>query len=271
MLGIICGNGDLPILLSNFLLKKNISFCTICLDYSNYNILQNIKHPNNYLLKTINIKQILQIIKQSKINQIVMCGGVKFSGLENISIPLSKIHYLLYALLSCNKGDNFLLNIASKMLKSENVELIAIQDIIPEILTTKNDNINTNLSNQYENSIQLGVKILNNNSQFDIGQSIIIQNGRVLGVEAVEGTTELIKRCAILKNDLKKQPILIKMPKLGQNMKLDLPTIGLKTIQSLIEGGYAGLVIKNESVIFLDKQESKELLKQNNMFLKVLD
>jgi DUF1009 family protein len=157
------------------------------------------------------------------------------------------------------------------MLKAQGVGLIGVHELMPHILTKRCDNLNDNLFNEYAKSMQLGVGFLNNNSKFDVGQAIVVQDGRILGVEAVEGTAELIRRCSLLKNDSKQKPILIKMPKIGQNMKLDLPTIGLKTIQSLIEGGYAGLVIKNESVIFLNKKESKELLKQNGMFLKVLD
>jgi DUF1009 family protein len=272
MLAAIFGNGDLPIILSQQLIQDKTPFIAICFDTDNYRKIHSLKSGNLvFHLSSIDIKQIIFYIAKHNVSQAVICGGVRFKGLESIKVPFSKILYLIYAFFSYNKGDNFLLNVAAKMLKAQGVNLIGVHEIIPQILTKQIDNINLSLASSYHKNIKLGVNILNYNSLFDIGQSVVVQDGRVLGVEAVEGTDALITRCGMLKNDLKQKPILIKMPKIGQNMKLDMPTIGLQTIQNLVNGGYAGLVVKNESLIFLDKERCKELLKQNEMFLKVLD
>ncbi len=117
--------------------------------------------------------------------------------------------------------------------------------------------------------IEKGKSVLMGLSQFDIGQALVIEQGLVLGIEAIEGTDALIQRCALLKrNDgLATSPLLIKMSKLRQDKNLDLPTIGLHTIKELARLGYGGLAIEADRTLIVDKIKVVEAICHANLFL----
>jgi len=88
--------------------------------------------------------------------------------------------------------------------------------------------------------IEFGVNIAKEIGRLDIGQAVVIQQGYVLGVEAVEGTDALIARCEALKMDAK-GGVLIKVCKPNQESRVDLPTIGVKTVENIAKAGFAGI------------------------------
>ena len=100
----------------------------------------------------------------------------------------------------------------------------------------------------------------------DVGQAIIIQQGNVLGIEAVEGTDNLIKRTKkFIKNGEK--PTLIKLIKRKQDLRADLPTIGLNTIKLCKKNFIGGIAFSANYTLFLDYKKIFAELKKGNFFL----
>ncbi|MAR79335.1 MAG: hypothetical protein CMM18_03790, partial [Rhodospirillaceae bacterium] len=102
-------------------------------------------------------------------------------------------------------------------------------------------------------------------SEFDIGQSIVISSNRVLGIEGPEGTDLLISRCS--KMSYEDKPILVKTAKLNQDTRVDLPTVGLNTIQKLISSGFSGLAIQSSLTIILEKDKVLSLANKHKLFI----
>ena len=286
---LIAGNGQLPIVVAEKLQQQNVPLTIICLDNGTFQYFQDHNTQHN-IYKVFNVKMedvidVLSIIKTQEIKQVVCCGGVKFKGLNNLKLfkisfiikHLKLVKPILLACLSKQKGDNFLLNLVEKILNNIGCQVVAVQDVLNDIMCSKKDEINSKLIKTYASNILLGSNILDTISNYDIGQSVVVHNGRVLGIEAHEGTQELIKRCGKYyeemneKNVQKTKPILIKKSKLGQNRKLDVPTIGKQTILDLISADFAGLALENNSVFILNKDEVKELCLQNDLFLAIID
>ena len=103
--------------------------------------------------------------------------------------------------------------------------------------------------------------------KYDIGQSVIISANRVLGVEGPEGTDSLIKRCSQMSYEEK--PILVKIPKLHQDIRVDLPTIGLNTLKDCKKTSLKGIVLKDKQNIFLEKNKCINFAVKNKMFILV--
>ena len=141
-----------------------------------------------------------------------------------------------------------------------------------KLLNFKSSN---NASRQELEDIKKGKSILDHiNSKFDVGQSIVINNGFVVGIEAAEGTDEMLSKSSkILKIINKNKPsgILIKMPKKIQDLRVDLPTIGYKTIKKCIDIRLRGIALKKNANIFLDQDKSLKLIKKNNFLIKVIN
>ena len=103
----------------------------------------------------------------------------------------------------------------------------------------------------------------------DVGQSMIVQNQIILGVEAAEGTDELIKRCF---NYLKDgdPAILIKLSKYNQNPYLDIPAIGIQTLKNLKEYNYEGIFLEKGKCLILDKEEVINFCNLNKIFISTI-
>lgn len=284
-LAIIAGSGDLPIIVTDKLIEKNINFIILCLDNDNQCYFHENEKTKNYKIFPVDLtdlSNISSILKHEEIRNVICCGGIKFCGFKkscifNFRSFVSNFKLIIYAIsiiFARQKGDNFLLTIAEKALRTINCKIIAVQDILPDLLCKKTDEINEELAKKYKKDIDYGIQILDALSQYDIGQSVVIYDGRVLGIEGAEGTQELIKRCHVYYLDIikklsntTKKPILIKKSKINQNKKLDVPTIGNQTIIDLIENDFAGIAIENDNVFILHKPEVLKTCQENNLFL----
>jgi DUF1009 family protein len=122
-----------------------------------------------------------------------------------------------------------------------------------------------------ESDIKKGFKILNQLSSFDIGQALVIENGTVLGIEAIEGTKELIHRCHFYReNDNNKTKILIKGAKMNQDLRIDLPSIGKDTFLDLVKFNYLGIAVLAQKTQILHKDECVKIVNGNNMIFVAL-
>jgi hypothetical protein len=104
----------------------------------------------------------------------------------------------------------------------------------------------------------------------DIGQAVIVQEGIVLGVEAVEGTDELINRCAGLKRQ-GRGGVLVKTSKPRQDENFDLPTIGPNTVSLCAEAGLAGIAVQAHYSLLIDPQEIADIANKRGMFVMGID
>jgi DUF1009 family protein len=86
----------------------------------------------------------------------------------------------------------------------------------------------------------------------DIGQAAVVQQGLVLGVEAIEGTDALIARCAALRRE-GPGGVLVKAPKPGQERRADLPTIGRRTVEAAASAGLRGIAVEAGASFVLDR------------------
>ena len=103
-------------------------------------------------------------------------------------------------------------------------------------------------------------------SQSDVGQSVAVQNGLILAVEAIEGTDEMIKRAGKLKlSGL--GPILVKAPKLNQDMRFDQPVIGEKTIENVYKSGFSGIACKHRNVLIINLEKVIKLANKRQITL----
>ena len=139
----------------------------------------------------------------------------------------------------------------------------------PELIFNEKNLNNVRVSSLDKVSINKGIKIISSLSKFDIGQSVVLNNGYVLAIEGPEGTDEMIKRSAYLqkKLELKNKSILIKFPKSNQDLRVDLPTIGLDTIKNCIKANIRGIAVKRSQNIILEKDKILTLTKKNNFFI----
>lgn len=265
-LGIIAGSGNLPISIIKECEKNNIKpFVIVLKDFAKE---VDYKECPHRVLKFGDVGKAISFLKKNKIKYIVFAGAVKKPDLKTIW-PDLKGFFLLIKLLKCKIfGDDTILQTAIKFLEKEGFEVLPVDQIVKDIKIQHGIAGNIELPNDdYMIDIELGVKVLKQIGDLDIGQSIVIQNGIVMGIECIEGTEKLIERCGQLKYTTGRKPILVKIKKSKQTRKIDLPAIGEDTITQVKSAGFAGIALDCENGLVINREATISKANKNKIFI----
>ena len=265
-LGIVAGSGDLPISIVRECEKNNIKpFVIVLKDFAKD---VDYKEYTHQTLKFGDVGKAISFFRKNKIKYIVFAGAVKKPDLKTIW-PDLKGFFLLIKLLKCKIfGDDTILQTAIKFLEKEGFEVLPVDQIVKDIKIQHGIAGNIELPNDdYMIDIELGVKVLKQIGDLDIGQSIVIQNGIVMGIECIEGTEKLIERCGQLKYTTGRKPILVKIKKSKQTRKIDLPAIGEDTISQVKSAGFAGIALDCENGLVINREATISKANKNKIFI----
>lgn len=263
-LGIIAGRGSLPYLIaSNYTKQGGKCYIAAIKDEADIDQIKDFEYK---ILKIGMIGEAVKYFKDNEVKNIIFIGGVNRPNFKNLSVD--KIGGLLLFKIVGQKirGDDNLLKIVADFFESYGFKVISSNEIYKNQQDNSNIITDTTLTNSDKNDIEIGVKLLNHLSSFDIAQAVIVENGYILGIEAAEGTDNLIARCA----DLHKNPyggVLVKIPKLGQDNRLDMPTIGPDTIKNLAKYNYKGVAIQKNNVIIVEEELTIKLANEHKIFI----
>ena len=265
--GIIAGGGKLPLLVGKNLIKNNFSVTFFIINefynenfYSNY---QTVKIQLNSL------KEILNHFEKHKIEKIIMLGNVKRPSLKDIKFDIDTIKFIKKYLIE-KKGDNDLLIFLEDFFLKKGYPILDWVFYCNNLFANKKNLTKNKPSKKAILNINKGIESFKIFGQSDIGQSLIIQNERILGLESVEGTDELIKRCFSYKKKGDKG-ILIKLSKYNQSKILDIPTIGIETMKLLNKFDYEGVFLELNRCLIINKIETIKYADLNNLFIAAIN
>jgi DUF1009 family protein len=163
-------------------------------------------------------------------------------------------------------GDDNLLKFLIEMVESQGYHVVGPTDILTELLAPEGLLTSEKIDDQAWQDIGRGIEVLTALSPADVGQAVVVQEGLVLGIEAIEGTDRLIERVALLKRP-GLGSILVKMAKRQQENRVDLPTVGLGTIQKAAESGLRGIAIEAGRTLILNREEMIQLAQDKGIFV----
>jgi len=254
--GLIAGGGDLP---------KHI--CTIS-KIDAIVAFNNTSHPDlnlcgcPILWTTLGqVKAIISFFKSLHITHIMMIGDIKRPSLAQLKVDYLGAKWLIRLGSSFLKGDDGLLQAIANMIEEEGFTMTPTPS-----MTTESFNLDL-IDPITKQDIEHGHMVLKTLSPFDIGQSIVVEHGIVLGIEAAEGTDHLIQRCKNLKK-IKSAGVLIKRHKTNQHNFLDTPTIGPTTIDIARDCGLMGISIDSKTNV-IHPSEVQNKIKVYHMFLDI--
>jgi len=264
MIGIFAGNGLFPKEIIKSLKEKKIDHIIINLSNKNY--------KGSYKVNLGKFGKILNILKSNKVKEVIFSGKIIRPNFSNLKFDLTSLRYIPKLKSAFKKGDGGLLNFASNILNDHNIKVIhshkySKELLLDKLVTKKKPSTADKLDFNKANSI------LKSLSKFDNAQAIIVDNGYILSIEAAEGTDLMIQRTINIKKKIsinKKSGVLVKLPKKGQSLNYDLPTIGLKTIKLCLKANLSGIFLLKNNNIFLDREKSIELANKNNFFITAI-
>jgi UDP-2,3-diacylglucosamine hydrolase len=165
--------------------------------------------------------------------------------------------------------DDTLLNAVVEEFAAEGIRFAPATDYAPELLVKPGQLTRRGPSAWQSKDIAFGWTIAKEMGRLDIGQSVAVKDQAVLAVEAVEGTDQCIRRAGALCRA--GGFTVVKVAKPQQDMRFDVPTIGLGTLQSLIEAGGRVLAIEARKTILLDEPEVLEFADRHKLVIVALE
>jgi DUF1009 family protein len=261
-IGLIAGEGDLPGNIITECLKSGREIFVICIG-TPPNSVSKVPHIN---LGIASVGKAIKVLRDENIQNIVFAGGLKRPKLSSLRPDAGGVK--LMAKISKAKliGDNSLLSIIVNFFEDAGFTVIGAEKILTNLLMPKGILGKIKPKKAALQDIEIGADISKSIGRLDIGQSIIIQNGVVIGVEAVEGTDALIERCKTLQHD-NAGGILVKMKKPAQDKRIDLPTIGLTTINNAHKSGLQGIAVEAAGALIINKDAVIKKADELGLFL----
>ena len=269
-LALIGGNNELPLLAYNSIKKKYKNFIYINISVNNKKQLLNKK--NVYNLKIYELEKCIKILKNNNITHLSFLGSINRPDFSKLKLDNILKKYIADLLVVSRDGDGKILDSIISIFKKEGFSIKSFIDIFPDeyLLDIGTDSI----SKIDQSDIDKGISLLGNLSKFDNAQACVISNGYILAIEAVEGTDKMLSRINFIKKKISRNIIegtLIKIPKLNQNLKIDLPTVGVRTLDLMFKNKLNVLAVTRKSTIVVEKAKFYKNKKKNKIKLHLVD
>lgn len=263
-LGIIAGGGVLPKLLIEHCQAVGRDYFVIAVENNADKAIFSPQIPHQW----VRIGQAgtgLKALQQQNVTEIVMIGTIHRPSFADLVPDLRTTAFFAKIGLK-SLGDDGILRAVVAEIEGEGMRVVGIQDVMPELLAKSGVLTRTKPDKQALADIERGITTALTLGRLDIGQSVIVQQGLVLGVEGIEGTDELIKRCGTYQRQ-GVGGVLIKLRKPQQDMRIDLPTIGTRTIENLHAAGMRGVAIHTGNALIVDEEAVINLANKYKMFV----
>src|SRR5437762_5091839 len=255
--GLIAGNGRFPFLVLEGARSQGIDMAVIALKEEASQELEKIAKRLHWV-SLGELSKTIDLMHQEGVKQAVMAGQVKHNKIFSAIRPDWKLAKLLFSLP--RKNTDTLIGAVAKVLEDEGIRLVDstlfLKPLVPEagVLTRRAP------SESEAADIEYGLGVARQIAAMDVGQTVVISDKACVAVEAMEGTDETISRAARLANG--KKLVVVKVSKPKQDMRFDVPVVGLPTIQQMRACGATALAVDAGRTVFSDREKLIELANQ---------
>jgi len=263
MIGLIFGENNFPkeVLKKIKVLKKKY----LILDLTKNNFFKTEK--NSFKISVGQIGKIIDILKKNNCRKVLFAGKVQKPNFKKLKLDLKGIYYIPSIIRASKLGDAAILKEVINIFKKEQIKTLNSLAYSPELSLNKKIYTKEKPSRLDKIDINLAIKNLKKLNNFSFSQGAIAREGKNLLVEGNKGTQEMIKKVKIIKG--RKIGVLVKFPKKKQDLRMDLPTIGLQTLKDCKKFGLKGIVLKSKKNIFLDRIKCIKFANKNRIFILV--
>ena len=263
MLGLIFGETNFPLEILKKIKKKHVKYLIIDLTKKkNFK-----KDKNSYAVSIGQFGKIIKIFKKNKCRKVLFAGKVKKPNFSKLRLDFKGIYYIPRIVRSSKLGDAAILREIIKILKQERIITLSSLTYNPE-LTLKKGTYSKIKPNKDDNlDIKKAISTLGKLGKYTFSQGTVVRNNKVVVIEGKGGTERMLKinRTKTQRN----KGVLVKFPKKKQDLRIDLPTVGLKTLVQCKAAGLKGIVLKAKQHVFLEKNKCINFANKNKMFLTV--
>ena len=263
MIGLIFGETKFPIQILKRIKKKSLKYLII--DLTNRRKFKNDRH--SHIVSIGQLGKVIKILKENKCQKVLFAGKVKKPNFSKLGLDFKGIYYIPRIIRSSKLGDAAILKEIIKILKQEKIRTISSLTFNPELTLKKGSYTKTKPNREDEADIKKATTTLNRLGKYNFSQGVVARNRKVVAIEGRGGTQKMLKRCKSKK--FRNKGVLVKFPKKKQDFRIDLPTIGLKTLTQCKSAGLKGIVLKSMQNVFLERKKCIRFVNKNKMFITV--
>lgn len=216
--------------------------------------------------------KIFDLLKREGCEAVCMAGIVKRPDFNALKPDLRGLRMLPGAIAAARKGDDALLRFVLSEFEREGFAIEGADQVAGELTFGEGVLGRVQPGEAHQADIALGVQVTEAMGALDIGQAAVVAGGVVLAVEAQEGTDAMLARAAALPaalrgTDAQRLGVLVKWPKPIQDRRIDLPVVGVKTVDGAAAAGLAGVVVQAGSALIVDRVGVTEAADRLGLFI----
>ena len=259
MIGLIFGETDFPKeILKKIKKKKNY----LIIDLTKKKIFK--KDKNSYSVSIGQFGKIIKILKDNKCKNILFAGKIVKPNFSKIKLDLKGIYYISKIIKSFKIGDVAVLKEVINIFKKEKIKTINSLTFTPNLTIKKGIHTKIKPNKSDQKDIKKAIKTLRKTNKYSFTQGIVVRDGKILALEKHDGTKKMLQRC---KKKKYSSGVLVKVPKIKQDKRIDLPTIGFNTLKQCKAAVLKGIILKDKENVFLNKKKSIIFANKNRMFV----
>jgi DUF1009 family protein len=261
--GLIAGQGNLPCCLLTHFKEAGDRVYTVALEGQTPT--ETVLQQDHIWVKLGTIAPILTYFKEKSVTHVILAGAVRRPSLSELSLDWQGTKLL--ARIGFNSlGDDGLLSALVSYMEEQGFTIVGADEILLTLTTPRGCLTKTEPESEDLTCLVRAVDVLKKLGAADVGQAAVIQQGLILGLEAIEGTSALIDRTASYRRP-GRGGILVKMAKPHQDLRVDLPTIGLETIEKAVHSGLVGIAVEATRSQILDQSKVIALANEHGLFV----
>ena len=263
MIGLIFGENELPKEILRAVKNKKIKY--IIIDLTSKNIFKKDKY--SYRASIGQFGKIIKILRQNNCKKVLFAGNVKKPNFKKLKVDFKGFYYLPRIIKKSKLGDAAILREIIKILLKEKIKTLNSLFFTPKLSLRKGTftKIKPNGIDYFD--IKKSIKVLNALGRYNYSQGVVVRNKKIISIEGKGGTKLMLKK--LKSKNKKKAGVLVKLPKRGQDLRVDLPTIGKETIKQCKLAKIKGIVLKANKNIVLNKSKCISMANKNKMFITV--
>ena len=261
MIGLIFGETDFPIEILKKIKQRKLKYLII--DLSKLKKFKKDKNSHNVSIGQFG--KIINILKKNKCDKVLFAGKVTKPNFSKLKLDLKGIYYISRIIKKSKLGDAAILKEIINILKQERIRTINSLIFNPELSLKKGNYTRVKANKNDKIDIKKAIKTLNKLSKHNFSQGVVVRNKKVVAIEGKGGTQKMLNRSKSKK--FRNNGVLVKFPKKKQDLRIDLPTVGLKTLVQSKAAGLKGIVLKSKQNVFLERKKCINFANKNKMFI----
>ena len=268
-LGLIAGGGDLPVLLAQHCRDAGIPLHVSRITGMSDPRLKSYMGGESPIAS---FGERMRALRADNVDTIVFAGLVSRPDLQTLKPDWRGAMALPRIMAEMGKGDDALLRAVLNEFERDGFKIIGADDVLTDLLAPRGLMTGVAPSESQQQDVETGLRVTAQLGALDIGQGAVVCDGLVLAVEAQEGTDRMLARVAELSTDIRgtkdnRRGVLVKRAKPQQERRVDLPTIGVRTIEGAAKAGLAGVVVEAGGALIIDKPSVIAACREAGIFL----